>query len=148
LRLDPFFMDVPREVETRATRRIAFQAPGTNTLDGVNILSIIVELDVATVLGRAPGTLFAVAVETVTEGLLPMRLERLGRPELKNILLSENREVKSLIGFWGDLAARRSYLYGNRATKLSKSLKNRRTFAPFTRIFAITFVVDSLKADH
>jgi hypothetical protein len=90
LRLDPFFMDVPREVETRATRRIAFQAPGTNTLDGLNILSIVVELDVATVLGRAPGTLLAVAVETVTEGLLPMRLERLGRPEVKNILLSEN----------------------------------------------------------
>ena len=90
LRLDPFFMDVPREVQTRATRRIAFQAPGTNTLDGVNILSIVVELDVATVLGRAPGTLFAVAVETVTQGPLPMRLERLGRPEVKNILLSQN----------------------------------------------------------
>src|SRR5947208_813012 len=38
LRLDPFFMDVPREVETRKTRRIAFQAPGTNTLDGLNVL--------------------------------------------------------------------------------------------------------------
>lgn len=90
LRLDPFFMDVPREVETRTTRRIAFQAPGTNTLDGLNILSIVVELDVATVLGQAPGTLFAVAVETVTTGKLPMRLERLGRPEVKNVLLSQN----------------------------------------------------------
>ncbi len=53
LRLDPFFMDVPREVETRASRRIAFQAQGTNTLDGLNILSIVVEFDVAKVLGQA-----------------------------------------------------------------------------------------------
>src|SRR5262249_23732735 len=85
LRLDCFFMDVRREVDTRATRRLAFQASGTNYLDGVNVLSIVVELDVATVLGPAPGTLLAVAAETVTAGPLPMRLERLGRPELKNI---------------------------------------------------------------
>jgi hypothetical protein len=90
VRLDPFFMDVPREVETRATRRIAFQAPGTNTLDGVDVLSIVVELDVAMVLGPAPGTLFAVAGEAVTAGPLPMRLERIGRPEVKNVLLSVN----------------------------------------------------------
>jgi hypothetical protein len=90
LRLDPFFMDVRREVDTRATRRLAFQAPGTNYLDGVDVLSIVVELDVATVLGPAPGPLLAVAAETVTAGPFPMRLERLGRPELKNILLSEN----------------------------------------------------------
>jgi hypothetical protein len=91
LRLDPFFMDVPREVETRATRRIAFQAQGINTLDGgLNILSIVVEFDVATVLGQAPGTMFAVAAETVTSGAFPVRLERLGRAEVKNILLSDN----------------------------------------------------------
>src|SRR5216684_5874229 len=90
LRLDPFFMDVRREVETRATRRIAFQALGTNTLDGVNILSIVVEFDVAKVLGQAPGTMFAVAAEAVTSGAFPVRLERLGRAEVKNILLSDN----------------------------------------------------------
>ena len=90
LRLDPFFMDVPREVETRKTRRIAFQAPGTNTLDGLNVLSIVLELDVATVLGQATRTLFAVAAETVTTGEFPTRLERLGRAEVKNILLSTN----------------------------------------------------------
>jgi hypothetical protein len=33
---------------------------------------------------------------------------------------SADMEVKSLIGFWGDLAARRSYLYGNRATKIEQ----------------------------
>jgi hypothetical protein len=91
VRLDPFFMDVPREVETRATGRLAFQKPGTNTLAGVNVLSIVVELDVAAVLGAAPGTLFAVAAETVlSAGDLSLRLERLGRPEIKNILLAQN----------------------------------------------------------
>jgi hypothetical protein len=89
-RLDSFFMDVPREVETRKTRRIAFQAQGTNTLDGLNVLSIVLELDVASVLGRASGTLFAVAAETVAAGEAPRRLERLGRAEVKNILLSTN----------------------------------------------------------
>jgi hypothetical protein len=83
-------MDVRREVEGRASGRLAFQTPGTNTLDGVDVLSIVVDLDVAAVLAHAPGTLFAVAAETVSSGRLPLRLERLGRPEIKNILLAEN----------------------------------------------------------
>src|SRR5262249_56983454 len=33
LRLDPFFMDVLKEVDTRANRRLAFQVPGANYLD-------------------------------------------------------------------------------------------------------------------
>jgi Domain of unknown function (DUF4331) len=90
LRLDPFFMDVPKEVETRAARRLAFLPKGTNTLDGVDVLTIVVELDVATILGPASGTVFAVAAETVTAGPYPLRLERLGRPEVKNVLLSDN----------------------------------------------------------
>jgi hypothetical protein len=90
LRLDPFFMDVSREVETRKTRRIAFQAHGTNTLDGLNVLGIVLELDVAIVFGQSTGTLFAVAAESVTTGEHPTRLERLGRAEVKNILLSAN----------------------------------------------------------
>jgi hypothetical protein len=90
VRMDPFFMDVRREVEGRATGRLSFQTPGTNTLEGVDVLSIVVELDVAAVLAHAPGTLFAVAAETVSSGKLPLRLERLGRPEIKNILLIEN----------------------------------------------------------
>ena len=90
LRLDPFFMDVPKEVETRATHRLAFLPKGNNTLDGLDILTIVVELDVARVLGPASGTVFAVAAETVTAGPYPLRLERLGRPEVKNILMSNN----------------------------------------------------------
>lgn len=90
LRLDPFFMDVHREVETRASRRLAFLPQGTNTLDGLDVLTIVVELDVATVLGPTSGALLAVAAEIVTAGPYPVRLERLGRPEVKNVLLSDN----------------------------------------------------------
>lgn len=89
LRMDPFFFDAAAHVETLATRRLAFPANGTNAADGWNILSIVVELDVATMLGRAPGTLFAVAAETVSAGKFPMRLERFGRVGVKNQLLAE-----------------------------------------------------------
>ncbi|MEV4739959.1 DUF4331 family protein [Streptomyces sp. NPDC049555] len=90
LRLDPFFMDVLKEVETRAHKRLAFQPKGTNSLEGNDVLAIVVELDVAEVLGSDTGTVFAVAAESVTAGPYPVRLERLGRPEMKNILLSDN----------------------------------------------------------
>src|SRR5262249_27807197 len=90
VRLDPNFIDVPPDAATLATRRIAFEAKGTNATDGWNVLSIVVELEVATVLGRAPGTLFAVAMETVTAGQRPLRLERFGRVEIKNQLLTEH----------------------------------------------------------
>jgi hypothetical protein len=90
LRTDPFFMDVGKEVETRAARRLAFLPKGTNTLEGADVLTIAVELDVAATLGPALGDTLAVAAETVTAGPYPLRLERLGRPEVKNVLLSDN----------------------------------------------------------
>jgi hypothetical protein len=90
LRLDPFFMDVGKEVQTRAERRLAFLPKGTNTLESVDVLTIVIECDVARLFGPAAGTMFAVAAETVTAGPYPVRLERLGRPEVKNILMSEN----------------------------------------------------------
>jgi hypothetical protein len=87
--MDPLFIDGAGYVKTLGTHRPAFQAIGTNSADGWNILGIVVELDVATMLGRAPGTLFAVAAETVTAGKFPMRLERFGRVFVKNQLLGE-----------------------------------------------------------
>ena len=89
LRMDPLFNDSTGYVETLATRRLAFPANGTNGADGWDILGIVVELDVATMLGRAPGTLFAVAAETVTAGTFPVRLERVGRAFVKGQMLGE-----------------------------------------------------------
>jgi Domain of unknown function (DUF4331) len=89
LRMDPLFNDSTSYVETLATRRLAFQANGTNGADGWDILGIVVELDVATMLGRAPATLFAVAAEVVTAGKFPARLERFGRAFVKGQMLGE-----------------------------------------------------------
>jgi len=99
LRLDPFFEAAPKEAGTRASRRIAVAAladPRDQQYlneygdDGFFILSIVVELDLALVLASAPGTLLAVAAETITTGKLSTRLERYGRPLVKNVLLSRN----------------------------------------------------------
>jgi Domain of unknown function (DUF4331) len=89
LRMDPLFNDSTSYVETLATRRLAFRANGTNGADGWDILGIVVELDAATMLGRAPGTLFAVAAETVTAGKFSVRLDRFGRSFVKGQLLAE-----------------------------------------------------------
>jgi len=89
LRMDPFFIGSTGFVETLATGPLASETNGTNAGDGWTVLGIVVEVDVATIFGQAPGTLFAVAAETVTTGTLPMRLERFGRVFVKNQLLAE-----------------------------------------------------------
>ena len=52
-----------------------------------NVLSIVVEVDVATVLGADVGPLFAVVGETVIGGSISARLERFGRPLMKSVVL-------------------------------------------------------------
>jgi Domain of unknown function (DUF4331) len=88
LRSDPFFLDFPAYMETVSTGRPAFKAGGTNFCDGQNILSVVVEADCAPLLRSGRGSLFAVVGETVVAGKLPVRIERVGRPEIKNFILS------------------------------------------------------------
>jgi Domain of unknown function (DUF4331) len=89
LRMDPLFIDSTGFVETLGTQRLTFHANGNNAADGWDALGIVVELDVATMFGRAPGTLFAVAAEVTTAGKFPVRLERVGRVVVKGQLLAE-----------------------------------------------------------
>ena len=77
-RWDPFFMDAPAALKTIATGKLAFTEPGAIFLDGKNVLSLVVEIDCAQVMGGAE--LFGVIAETVTRGSLNVRLERAGRP--------------------------------------------------------------------
>jgi len=86
-RSDPFFMDVPAWRESVLGGRLAFKPVGTNTPEGFNVLSIVVELDTAPLVREAGGPLFAVVGETVVAGRLPLRIERVGRPEIKNVVL-------------------------------------------------------------
>ena len=85
-RWDPFILDAPAALNTIATGRLAFTDPGAIYLDGKNVLSVVVEVDCARLLGGA--ALFAVVAETLTRGSLNVRLERAGRPEVQNLMLA------------------------------------------------------------
>jgi Domain of unknown function (DUF4331) len=85
-RWDPFIMDAPAALKTIATGRLAFTDPGAIFLDGKNVLSLVIEVDCARLLGGAE--LVGVVAETLTRGTLAVRLERVGRPEVKNLLLA------------------------------------------------------------
>jgi len=84
-RWDPFIMDAPAALTTIATGKLAFTDPGSIFLDGKNVLSLVVELD-ATLLDGA--SLLGVVAETLTRGKLNVRIERVGRPEVKNMMLA------------------------------------------------------------
>jgi hypothetical protein len=86
-RSDPFFMDVPAWRESVLGGHLAFKPVGTNTPEGFNVLAVVVELDTAPLVDAAGGALFAVVGETVVSGRLPLRIERVGRPEIKNVVL-------------------------------------------------------------
>ena len=92
-RLDPFFIDLKGVLATEAQERLAFRPRAANSLEGMNVLAIVLELDVATVLGRDTGPLLAVVGETLTTGH-PVRLERMGRAEIKNVIMRSS-EVRS-----------------------------------------------------
>ena len=85
-RWDPFIMDAPAALETIATGKLAFTDPGSIFLDGKNVLSLVVEVDCARLLGGVE--LVGVVAETLTRGRFTVRLERVGRPEVKNLLLA------------------------------------------------------------
>jgi hypothetical protein len=87
LRSDPFCIDLPAFLESLKTGRLAFKEKGNNSLDGANVLSVVVEADCAPLLQSSSSPLLGVVGETVVRGKLPIRLERFGRPEIKNHLL-------------------------------------------------------------
>jgi hypothetical protein len=84
-RWDPFIMDAPGALKTIATGTLAFTDPSSIFLDGKNVLSVVVEVDPALLCGAE---LVGVIAETVTRGKFGVRLERVGRPEVKNMMLA------------------------------------------------------------
>src|SRR4051812_37365199 len=85
VRWDPFIMDARAALKTIATRTLAFTDHGAIYLDGKNVLSLVVEIDVGAVCGAS---LLGVAAETLTRGRFNVRIERVGRPEVKNMMLA------------------------------------------------------------
>jgi hypothetical protein len=96
-RWDPFIMDAPAALKTIATGKLAFTDPGSIFLDGKNVLGIVVEIDLALLDGAE---LLGVVAETLTRGKFKVRIERVGRPEVKNMMLAPkqfdavNRELE------------------------------------------------------
>ena len=84
LRWDPFILDAPAALKTVATGQLAFTDTGSIYLDGKNVLGLVVELDCERFLGGAE--LVAVVAET-RRAEPPVRIERVGRPEIKNLML-------------------------------------------------------------
>jgi hypothetical protein len=84
-RWDPFIMDARAALRTIATGKLSFTDPGSIFLDGKNVLSLVVEVDSA-LLGGA--SLVGVVAETLTRGKFNVRIERVGRPEVKNMMLA------------------------------------------------------------
>jgi hypothetical protein len=84
-RWDPFIMDAPAALKTIATGKLAFTDPGSIFLDGKNVLGLVVEIDSALLDGAE---LVGVVAETLTRGRFSVRIERVGRPEVKNMMLA------------------------------------------------------------
>ena len=84
-RSDPFFMDIPMFVQTVKTRALAFKKVGANSFAGQNVLGIVLQIDWAALLNDGP--MFAVVCETLAAGKRPIRLDRVGRPEIKNVVM-------------------------------------------------------------
>jgi hypothetical protein len=71
---------------------------------GFDLLSVVVQIDFVPWLLQGNGPLFAVAAETVAADGLPIRIDRIGRPEIKDTILSmqefdevnRNLEVRAL----------------------------------------------------
>ena len=85
VRWDPFIMDAPAALKTIATRKLAFTDPGAIYLDGKDVLSVVVEIDTTVLEGAS---LIGVVGETLTRGRFNVRIERVGRPEVKNMMLA------------------------------------------------------------
>ena len=86
---DPFFMDVEAMLRTDISGKLSFDT-AANTARFFDALAIVVELPFGPIIERFNGaTLVAVVAETlVTRRGNPIRIERLGRPEVKNVMVA------------------------------------------------------------
>ena len=86
---DPFFMDVEATLRTDLSGKLSFET-AANSAQFFDALAIVVELPFAPIVEQFNGaTLIAAIAETmVTRRGNPIRLERVGRPEIKNVLMA------------------------------------------------------------
>jgi hypothetical protein len=88
---DPFFMDVEAALRTTdIVGKLDFKKEGTNTVQYRDVLSIAVEIPFGAIVEQFGGNTLigALAENTVTRRGKAIRIERLGRPEIKNFVLA------------------------------------------------------------
>ena len=86
---DPFFMDVEAALRTDMSGKLSFNT-AVNTVQFRDVLSIVVEVPFAPIVERFDGATLVAAISenVVTRRGKPIRIERLGRPEIKNFVLA------------------------------------------------------------
>jgi Domain of unknown function (DUF4331) len=86
---DPFFMDVEAALRTDISGKLSFNT-AANTVHFRDVLSIVVEVPFAAIVERFNGVklIAALSENIVTRRGKPIRIERLGRPEIKNFVLA------------------------------------------------------------
>ncbi|HTN48030.1 MAG TPA: DUF4331 family protein [Burkholderiaceae bacterium] len=86
---DPFFMDVEAALRTDMSGKLSFDT-ATNTVHFRDVLSIVVEVPLAPIVRRFGGVTLvgAVAENLIARRGKPMRIERVGRAEIKNFVLA------------------------------------------------------------
>ena len=83
-RWDPFILDAPAALKTVATGKLAFTELGAIYMDGKNVLGLVVEIDAALLGGADAGRRRR---RDADAGTFNVRIERVGRPEVKNMML-------------------------------------------------------------
>lgn len=86
---DPFFMDVEAALRTDMSGKLSF-GTAVNTVEFRDVLSIVVEVPIAPIVEHFEGVTLvaAIAENIVTRRGKPIRIERLGRPEIKNVIMA------------------------------------------------------------
>jgi hypothetical protein len=86
---DPFFMDVEAALRTDMSGKLSFNTR-TNTVQDRDVLAMVVELPFGSIVKRFDGVTLvgAIAENVVTRRGRPIRIERLGRPEIKNFVMA------------------------------------------------------------
>jgi hypothetical protein len=86
---DPFFMDVEATLRTDFSGAPSFTKRGNNTVQFRDVLAIVVDVPIAPIVQTFEGTTLvaAVAEDLVTRRGKPIRIERFGRAEIKNVML-------------------------------------------------------------
>jgi hypothetical protein len=97
-RSDPFFANFDW-LKAVSSDGIIAKPDDSNILANMNVLSIVLEINLAQYFGDNPPTLMALAVETLTQDSAKTaeslrRIDWLGRPEISNVYLASHKKIK------------------------------------------------------